>query len=262
MTGEVTAAVTDARLACSGITVTFGGLAALSDVDLAVPPGEIVGLVGPNGAGKSTLFGVLSGLLRPSRGGVWLHGEDVTTARPQQRAAMGLARTFQHPELFTGLSVREHLVVAHRAKHSTARVWTDLLTMGSLRPVDPEENESVDELIELLGLSAVASRPALGLPMGLARLVELGHALASSPTVLLLDEPSSGLDSSETAAFESALRRMSRERGISVLLVDHHVDLVMRICSTVHVLNFGMLIASGPPHEVHRGPGRSGRLPG
>jgi ABC-type branched-subunit amino acid transport system ATPase component len=244
----------EARLACSGIAVHFGGLAAVSDADLSVPPATIVGLVGPNGAGKSTLFGVLSGLLRPSQGKVLLDGSDVTSTRPQVRAARGLARTFQHPELFTDLTVREHLVLAYRAKHARRRIWSDLITMGSLRPAELAEQQSVDGLIELLGLDSVAERPAVGLPLGVARMLELGRALAASPTVLLLDEPSAGLDSSETERFEGTLGRVSRERAISVLLVEHDVELVMRMCSTVYVLDFGVMIASGPPEEVRANP--------
>jgi branched-chain amino acid transport system ATP-binding protein len=197
---------------------------------------------------------VLSGLLRPSRGTVLLEGEDVTRSRPQVRAARGLARTFQHPELFTDLSVREHLVLARRAKHARRRVWSDLFTMGSLRPEDADERTHVDSLLELLGLDAVSSYPALGLPPGLARTLELGRALAASPTVLLLDEPSCSLNSSETEEFEHTLRRVSAERAISVLLVEHDVDLVMRLCSTVHVLDFGELIASGRPEDVRANP--------
>jgi branched-chain amino acid transport system ATP-binding protein len=242
------------RLACEGVTVLFGGLAAIDDVSLAVPPAQIVGLVGPNGAGKSTLFGVLSGLLRPVRGTVALGGADVTHARPQVRAAHGLARTFQHPELFTGLTVREHLVLAYRVKHARRRTWSDLFTLGSLRRSDPVERNAVDELIELLGLGPVATRSALGLPLGSARLLELGRALAVSPTVVLLDEPSSGLDSAETEQFEQSLRLVNRERQISVLLVEHDVDLVMRLCSSIHVLDFGVLIASGTPEEIHANP--------
>jgi branched-chain amino acid transport system ATP-binding protein len=244
----------EARLSCSAITVHFGGLAAVNNVDLAVPPASIVGLVGPNGAGKSTLFGVLSGLVRPSRGRVMLDGADITHTRPQVRSGRGLARTFQHPELFTGLSVREHLVLGYRAKHARSRVWSDLFTMGSLRRAGADEQRSVDELIELLGLGSYADRPALGLPLGVGRMLELGRALAASPTVLLLDEPSAGLDSSETEEFESSLRHVSAERAISVLLVEHDVDLVMRTCSTVYVLDFGLLIASGSPGEVSDNP--------
>jgi branched-chain amino acid transport system ATP-binding protein len=245
---------TTPRLSCSAITVRFGGIVAVSDVDLAVPPATIVGLVGPNGAGKTTLFGAMSGLVRPSAGTVLLDGQDVTHLRPEARAMRGLGRTFQHPELFAGLTVREHLVLAHRVKHARRRIWSDLVTLGSLRPAEADEREGVDELIDLLGLGLVAHRLALGLPLGVARLVELGRALASSPTVLLLDEPSSGLDSPETKQFESMLRRVSGERGISVLLVEHDVDLVMRVCSIVHVLEFGTLIASGPPQDVRANP--------
>jgi ABC-type branched-subunit amino acid transport system ATPase component len=242
------------RLACFGVTVRFGGLVAVSDVDLEVQAQQIVGLVGPNGAGKSTLFGVLSGLLRPTHGRVVLEGEDVTGARPQERADRGLARTFQHPELFAGLTVRDHLVIANRAKHARRRIWSDLFTLGSLRPADREEKQAVDQLIELLGLGPIAGRPALGLPLGQARVLELGRALASSPTVLLLDEPSSGLDSSETEQFERTLRGVCRDRGISVLLVEHDVDLVMRLCSQVYVLDFGVLISSGSPNQVRSDP--------
>jgi branched-chain amino acid transport system ATP-binding protein len=185
---------------------------------------------------------------------VLLEGEDVTDTRPQVRAALGLARTFQRPELFTGLTVREHLVLAYRAKHTKRRVWSDLCTMGSLRSGEPDERARVDELVEQVGMGRLADRPVVGLPLGAARLVELGRALASSPTVLLLDEPSSGLDSSETDQFESTLREVALERGISVLLVEHDVELVMRMCSIVYVLDFGAIIASGPPDEVRTNP--------
>ncbi|HEX4865653.1 MAG TPA: ATP-binding cassette domain-containing protein, partial [Acidimicrobiales bacterium] len=206
------------------------------------------------GAGKSTLFGVLSGLLRPTHGRVLMDGEDVTDARPQVRAQRGLARTFQHPEIFSGLSIRDHLTLGYRVRNSKRRIWSDLLTMGSLRPVDASEKATVDELLALLGLESIADQLALGLPLGTARLVELGRALSTSPTVLLLDEPSSGLDSAETDQFESTLRRVADERGTSVLLVEHDVELVMRLCSRVDVLDFGVLIASGTPEQVRSDP--------
>jgi branched-chain amino acid transport system ATP-binding protein len=243
-----------ASLECFGISVRFGGLMAVRDVDLRVPPASIVGLVGPNGAGKSTLFGVMSGLVPASTGVVRLHGRDITGESPQARANLGLGRTFQHPEIFFGLTVREHLVLAHRVRHQKSRVWSDLFTLGSLRGPDPAEGESVDGLVELLGLGALADRPALGLPLGVSRLLELGRALANGPSVLLLDEPSSGMDTSETDEFEETLTRVARERQISVLLVEHDVELVMRLCSTVNVLDFGSLIASGTPDEVRSNP--------
>ena len=247
-------ATTTPRLACRGVTVRFGGLLAVNDVDLTVPPATIVGLVGPNGAGKSTLFGVLSGLIRPTQGTVLMDGADVTHSRPQVRAARGLARTFQHPEIFTGMSVRDHLVIAHRAKHAKGRVLSDVFTMGGLHPVGAAERDSIEDIIDLVGLRDIADVTALGLPLGVARLVELGRALAASPTVLLLDEPSSGLDSAETAEFERVLRRVSDERGVSILLVEHDVELVMRLCSSISVLDFGALIATGPPAEIRANP--------
>jgi ABC-type branched-subunit amino acid transport system ATPase component len=248
------ASVDAPRLACTAISVNFGGITALADVDLQVPPASVVGLVGPNGAGKSTLFGVVSGLIRPTRGRIVLAGKDVTGSSPQRRADLGLARTFQHPELFAGLTVRDHLVLAHRAKHARDRVLSDLFTMGSLRPVNATEKARVEELVDLLELTDHATRQASALPLGLARLVELGRALASSPTILLLDEPSSGLDATDTARVEEILTRVAREWGISVLLVEHDVDMVLRLCATVYVLDFGELIASGPPEVVRANP--------
>jgi ABC-type branched-subunit amino acid transport system ATPase component len=242
------------RLACKGVTVRFGGLVAVNNVDLVVPPAAIVGLVGPNGAGKSTLFGVLSGLIRPSHGTVSMDGQDVTHTRAQNRAARGLARTFQHPEIFTGMSVRDHLVIAHRAKHAKSRILSDVFTMGGMHPVGAAERDAIEDIIDLVGLRDIADMSAMGLPLGVARLVELGRALAASPTVLLLDEPSSGLDSSETAEFERVLRRVTDERGISILLVEHDVELVMRLCSSISVLDFGALIANGAPAEIRANP--------
>lgn len=243
-----------APLEARDIVVRFGGVMALSGVDLTVPEGAIVGLVGPNGAGKSTLFAVLSGLLAPGRGNVFMNGCEVTRESPQQRAERGLARTFQHPELFVGLSVRDHLVLAHRARHAKHRILSDLFTMGSLRRPLAAERDQVDELVDLLGLSAVANHPSVGLPLGVARLVELGRALATSPRVLLLDEPSSGLDSAETQQFEATLRKVVSDKEMSVLLVEHDVELVMRLCSRVNVLDFGALIAQGAPDEVRADP--------
>ncbi len=243
-----------ARLASREVSHRFGGLVALDQVSIDVPPETFVGLVGPNGAGKSTLFGVLSGLLRPSRGRVFLDGRDITDASPQARSDAGLARTFQHPELFVGLTVRDHLVLAHRSHGSKRRIWSDLFTLGSLRPPDAAERRVVGDIIDSLGLRPVADRLAVGLPLGVSRLVELGRALAASPSVLLLDEPSSGLDAAETAEFVGTLQRIAVERGVSVLMVEHDVELVMRLCRKIYVLDFGAIIAEGSPDEVRHDP--------
>ena len=234
-------------LEARGVTVTFGGLRALNDVSIAVAPGTIHGLMGPNGAGKSTLFDVLCGLLRPRRGEVFLDGQTVTRFRPQRRFARGLARTFQRPQLFRTLTVREHLIIARRAHRRVA-------ARGARFTVDREERHEIDQVIALLQLDGVAEVPVALLPLGTARLVEIARALAGNPRIVLLDEPSSGLDSSETRTVAAALDRTRRERGIALLVVEHDVDLLMELCNHIDVLDFGQLIASGPPAAVRDDP--------
>jgi ABC-type branched-subunit amino acid transport system ATPase component len=234
------------------VTVRFGGLVALSEVSLEVPRGAIVGLVGPNGAGKSTLFAVLSGLLRPASGRVELGGTDVTTASPQRRARDGLARTFQHPELFLGLTVREHLVLAHRVRYARPRLWRDMVDPRSLLRPNAEEDERVDGLLELLDLTTVARAPVGALPLGTSRLVEVARALATRPDVILLDEPLSGLDMQESEKLASTFRKVveESERQVSLLMVEHDVATVLSLSSRMYVLDFGELIASGTPAQI------------
>ena len=243
-----------ARLEARGVTVRFGGLVALDRVDLDVPAQTIVGLVGPNGAGKSTLFGVLSGLLRPSAGSVFMDGDDVTGSSPQARARRGLARTFQHPELFTSLTVREHVILGYRMRHATSRIWTDLITGAGFRRAPREEVARVDELVEALHLGDIQQLPAAGLPLGMSRLVEVARALAVDPRVLLLDEPSSGLDIRETEELTGVLRQLVSDHGVSLLLVEHDVPLVLGMCDQVHVLDFGIKIAAGTPAQIRSDP--------
>jgi branched-chain amino acid transport system ATP-binding protein len=236
------------------VTVRFGGLVALSELSVAVPPATIVGLVGPNGAGKTTLFGVLSGLLRPQVGDVFFNGQRITRATPSKRARMGLARTFQQLELFLGLTVREHIVLGYRVRAERKRLWSDLVTAGALhRPSDDEQNR-VEHLVDLLGLRGVADRPASALPLGTARRVEVARALATGPSIVLLDEPSSGLDASETAQLGAALRTVVDEERVAMLLVEHDVGMVLGLSSQVAVLDFGVRIAYGTPDEIRNDP--------
>jgi ABC-type branched-subunit amino acid transport system ATPase component len=237
-------------LQAEDITVRFGGITALADVSLSVPPKTIVGLVGPNGAGKSTMFAALSGLLRPNRGRVYLCGRDVTDSTPQARARLGLARTFQQVELFLGLTVEEHLILAHRVRYARKRLWADLIDWRAWRPPDPAEIEHVETLLDMLGLIDVAREPVAGLPLGVARRVEMGRALARSPSVLLLDEPFSGLDARETEQVLTGLVRTVNEHDVSLVLVEHDVAVVLGVSTTVYVLDFGMLIATGPPEHI------------
>jgi ABC-type branched-subunit amino acid transport system ATPase component len=243
-------------LAAKGVSVQFGGLSALSNVSLELEPGSILGLVGPNGAGKSTLLAVLSGLLRPNAGRVWLQGEDVTDASVRARATRGLARTFQQPELFMGLTVREHLVVAHRARVSPRRLWLDMIDPRSLLRPSRAENDRVDGLLELLKLTRVAKAPVAALPLGVVRLVEVGRALASEPHVLLLDEPLSGLDVNGSENLIAVFRRIvdQSENCLSVVIVEHDVAAVLALSKSVMVLDFGQCIATGSPEDIRNDP--------
>ena len=250
-TSTATAAVDTPLLAADGVTVRIGGVVALDHVSLSVPRGATVGLVGPNGAGKTTLFGVMSGLLRPRAGRVTMDGVDITHRSPQSRARLGLSRTFQRMELFTELTVREHLVIAQRVREgrqSLLGFGRDVIGFGE-RP-GKGEAAVVDELLELLGLNAVADRPAVAVPLGTGRLVEVARALASEPAVMLLDEPSSGLDVHETEQLGDALRRVREERGTAFVLVEHNVEFVLELSKTVTVLDFGKVLVAGTPDEV------------
>jgi branched-chain amino acid transport system ATP-binding protein len=253
----VEAAATDAAapvLEARGVTVRFGGLVALADVSVTVPPATIVGLVGPNGAGKTTLFHVVSGLLRPQEGEVYLQGRRVTRASPAKRARFGLARTFQQLELFMGLTTREHVVLGYRVRRERNRLWSDLVTAGALHPESGDERERVEYLVDLLGLGSVANTPAASLPLGTARRVEVARALATAPSVLLLDEPSSGLDHRETSQLGTALRHVVEQERVSMLLVEHDVAMVLGLSSAVSVLDFGVCIASGTPDQIRNDP--------
>jgi branched-chain amino acid transport system ATP-binding protein len=235
-------------LEATGVSVRFGGLVALDDVSVRVPASGFVGLLGPNGAGKTTLFGVLSGLLRPGAGRVSMDGVEVTGSSPQSRARRGLARTFQRHELFGELTVREHVVVARRVRERRARFWPDVL--GLTRREPDGERPAVDAVLDVLGLRDVADRPAASLPLGTGRLVEVARAVASQPRVLLLDEPSSGLDGHETERLAHALRALQQEHGMGLLLVEHNVELVLDLAQRVTVLDFGQVIADGTAAEI------------
>ncbi len=236
------------------VTMRFGGVVALDGISLTVEPGSVIGLIGPNGAGKSTLFGICSGLRRPTSGRVLIDGEDATSWSPQVRARRGLARTFQRPEIFFTMTVREHLAFAHRARTAPHRVVTDLLTFAAARRPDAAESERVDELLDALGLREVADRRAATLPLGHQRRLEVGRALAGGPRLLLLDEPSSGLDTRETNQLGNVLRSALHREGIALLLVEHDLDLVLGLSERVYTIDFGRLIHEGTPAETRAAP--------
>jgi branched-chain amino acid transport system ATP-binding protein len=230
-----------------GITKRFAGINALTQVDLHVDEGEFVGLIGPNGAGKTTLFNCLSGVTRPDDGRVLLRDRDITGLPTHERASLGIGRTFQRMELFGGMTVRDHLVVAARARSGRTRMGRDLLGQGGL---SADERTTTDAMLELLGLLGAADRPIESLTLGRARLVELARALMTEPTLLFLDEPSSGLDQYETDEMARVLTIAQEVQGTAILLIEHDLAFVQRVASRLYVLDYGKLIASGPTGEV------------
>jgi branched-chain amino acid transport system ATP-binding protein len=235
------------------IVVRFGGITAVDGLSLTVHRGEIVGLIGPNGAGKTVTFNVCTGLQRPTAGQVLLHGQDVTTAPAHVRTTMGLGRTFQVLQLFRGMSVRENLMVAaHR--HTRSSALADALRLPARRRALAEAGERADAVLGFLGLEHLADARAEQLTIGQARLVELARAVTLRPDVLLLDEPASGLDPSETADFARLLARVRSVVGCGMLLVEHDMSVVMPLSDHVHAMNFGQPLAEGTPQQVRRHP--------
>ena len=231
------------------IRKSFSGIVALRDLALSVQEGERVGLIGPNGAGKTTFFNCVLGVLRPEEGSVLLDGVDISTLPVHARARRGIGRTFQRIELFAESTVREHLLIAERTRRGDGRLWKDLLGRG--RPTR-EEIVRCDDVLGLLGLDELADEPIEHLSLGRGRLVEVGRALMTRPRLLLLDEPSSGLDREETANLARTLRAVQSEHGFAVLLVEHDVEFVAEFTQRTYVLDFGCMIAEGPTAEVLR----------
>ncbi|HET6952864.1 MAG TPA: ABC transporter ATP-binding protein [Acidimicrobiales bacterium] len=229
------------------IAKSFAGIVALDHVSLEVQPGERVGLIGPNGAGKTTLFNCVLGVTRADRGAVRLDGEDISRLAVHARARRGIGRSFQRIELFPGSTVREHLLIAEQTRRGEGRLWRDLLGLGRPRA---DELAACDAVLDLLGLADLAGEPIEHLSLGQGRLVEVGRALMTRPKLLLLDEPSSGLDRQETAHLAATLRAVQADQRFAILLVEHDVELVAGFTERAYVLDFGRLIASGPTREV------------
>ena len=236
-----------ALLDVDGLRVTYGGVVAVSDVSFAVPEGAVVGLIGPNGAGKTSTIDALTGYHPPSGGTVRFAGDDVTGVRPHLRARRGLTRTFQSVELFDDLTVEENLMVA--ADHTgVGRALRDLLL-----PVRASSREGVDWALGLCGLGDVADRLPTELSHGRRKLVGVARALARRPRLVLMDEPAAGLDTEESLELGRRLRTLPAE-GVSVLLVDHDMGLVLGVCDEVVVLDFGKTIARGTPQQIREDP--------
>jgi len=227
-------------LSVQNASLRFGGIVALDEVSLEAEEGTIFGLIGPNGAGKTTAFNVITRLYRLDSGDVVFDGRSLLHTPPSRVVRLGIARTFQNVELFPTMTVLENVLVG---AHTVSRFRSD-------HAVRAEAHEA----LELVGIDGVAQRPAAGLPFGMLKRVELARALVSKPRLLLLDEPAGGLNHEEVDDLATFIRRLRDELKLTVLLVEHHMNLVMRVSDHVHVLNFGRTIASGPPAEVQRDP--------
>jgi ABC-type branched-subunit amino acid transport system ATPase component/ABC-type branched-subunit amino acid transport system permease subunit len=240
-------------LEADGITVRFGGLVAVRDASLSLREGEIVGLIGPNGAGKTTLFNAIAGFVQPSSGAIRLRGRDITGLDVHERARLGVGRTFQLVQLFSQLTVFDNLLVATHVRNDTGFPSHVFISSKAAR-VEREARERAAKAVALLGLDEVADRRVADLPFGTLRIVELARALVTGSPLVMLDEPASGLDSSETARFDELLRSLRAGLGLSVLLIEHDVRLVTAISDYVYVLDRGGVIAEGPPSAIRRDP--------
>jgi len=235
------------------LTVRFGGVTALDDVSFGVEPGSVCGLIGPNGAGKTTLFDCVSRLTRPRQGRIEVDGRDLLALAPQQVAGLGVARTFQHLGLFGSLTVRENVMLGGHHAFRTG-FGAAALRLPLVGREERALRRRADEVLERVGLTHLAARPAVGLPYGTLKRVELARALGAAPRLLLLDEPASGLSHGEVDELAAVIAAMRDQSNLTVLLVEHHMGLVMRMSDKVVVLDFGRKIAEGTPAAVREDP--------
>jgi branched-chain amino acid transport system ATP-binding protein len=240
-------------LSLHDLSVNFGGLRAVDGVSVSVEVGRVHGLIGPNGAGKTTIFNCVTGYYRPTSGIIRFRDRDVTRLRPDQIARLGIARTFQNVQLFRSLSAFDNVLVA-RHSHMRTGVLAEGLALPFVGRQERRARAKAAELLDLLGLAGIQRQAAGNLPLGTQKRVELARALALEPTLLLLDEPASGLNTAETEAFAEVLLEVRDRFKLTILLVEHDMGLVMNISDTITVLNFGRKIAEGTPRDVQSNP--------
>ena len=235
------------------LSLHFGGLKAVDAVRFEIRQGEIFTIIGPNGAGKTSIFNMISRLYEPTTGHLFFEDKDISEVPPHQIARMGIARTFQNIELFDNASVLSNLLVGRHC-HSRTKLWQEVLFLPNVRNAEKAHRAKVEEVIEFLDLQAYREKIIAGLPYGVRKVVELARALCSEPKLILLDEPSSGLNVEETDDMSYWIRDIKNELGITVLMVEHDMSLVNRVSDRVLALNYGRVIAEGTPAEVQRHP--------
>lgn len=239
------------------LTINFGGLAAVSNVNLAIDENELVGLIGPNGAGKTTLFNLLTGVYVPSEGEVSFEAEGGTKILngmlPYKIANLGLSRTFQNIRLFKDLTVMDNVLIAMDGKHKQSFV-SSILRLGSFYKSEDKLRDKVLELLEIFDLADKAETLAKNLPYGEQRRLEIVRALATEPKILFLDEPAAGMNPQETAELTELIRKIQHDFQITILLIEHDMSLVMEVCERIYVLEYGQIIAEGNPEEIKNNP--------
>ena len=240
-------------LECTGVERRFGGLVAVTGVDLKLEKGEIFGLVGPNGSGKTTLTNAITGFYPPQKGKILLGGKDITGTAPHKVAGMGVARTFQNLALFNGMSVLDNILLG-RHIHMNPGVIRTALYWWLARPQEVANREVVEEVIDFLQLESIRHELVDGIPIGLKKRVELARALVAEPHLLILDEPMAGMNQEEKEYMARFILDARAERGVSVLLIEHHMDVIIGICDRMLALNYGEMIASGIPRDVIKDP--------
>ena len=237
----------------SGLTHYFGGLRAVHEFNLALDGGELVGLIGPNGAGKTTVFNLVCGVYRPSRGDVKIQGRNVVGLYPHQVTGCGIARTFQNIRLWPEMTVLDNIRVAHNYDLGY-RLFDVLLQTARFREAERRIERTAGELLRIMGLQDHASELVKNLPYGMQRKVEIARALAVKPKLLLLDEPSAGMNLAEKEALMDLIRWIRKEFNLTILLIEHEMRLVMNLCESIHVLDFGETIAHGTPEVIQSNP--------
>jgi branched-chain amino acid transport system ATP-binding protein len=243
----------DNQLVVEGVSKRFGGVVAVQDVSLEVPRGAIVSIIGPNGAGKTSLLNMISGFYKPDAGRIALEGRDITQRKPSDIAALGIARTFQNIALFSGLTVLDNLMLGRHVRMKSGVIGS-VVYWGMAQKEDIAHREAVEEIIDFLKLQDLRKQQTAALAYGLRKRVELGRALALDPSVLLLDEPMGGMNQDEKEDMARYILDVNQERGVTVVLIEHDMGVVMDISDRVVVLDRGRRIAAGTPEEVQRDP--------
>ena len=240
-------------LAVEKLSASFGGVAALSDVSIAFPPGKITGIIGPNGAGKTTLLNAICGMFHFANGRVLLDGEDITGLKPNKLAVRGVRRTFQSSRLFAGMSVLENMMAGLHLS-ATSGLLSCALKTTKMRSEEREMRDRAMEALEFVGFAKFAERPGSALSFGQQRIIEIARTLIYSPKIVLLDEPAVGLSINRVTELDQLLRRIRDERGVSVIMIEHVIRLVMGVADNIVVLNSGRKIAEGAPDAVREDP--------